>query len=462
MKKFDEFGLSGPILQSLADAGHENPTPIQSGAIPASLGGADILGIAQTGSGKTAAFALPILHNLTHEKTGRRRGDPCRALVLTPTRELAAQVLDRFRVYGKRLNLRTVLVIGGASIGKQKTAVRNGVDIVVATPGRLADLMKQDAIDLSAVEILVLDEVDQMLDLGFIHSIRAITGALPKERQSVFFSATMPRPIAKLAAALLRDPVRVEIEAEKRPDIDQSVMFMEQPGKHHALIDIVKREDFARGLVFTRTKRGADRVTKALNSNGMKAFAIHGNRSQSQRERALDAFRKGKAPILVATDIAARGIDIKGVTHVVNYDLPNVPETYVHRIGRTARAGAAGVAVSFCTGEERAYLRAIERLTGRRITAVGKDGGKDDAGRDEDARSGAAEPRNQRRRHRGRKSAAPGGKKPAGPRKYAKASGEASQAGEQKGENRGKRRTAGVRRRRNRGAAGRELSGHAG
>lgn len=451
MTKFTEFGLSEPILRALADEGHAAPTPIQMGAIPSLLQGHDVLGIAQTGTGKTAAFALPILHQISHDKRQPRRGDFCRALVLAPTRELAAQVLDRFQAYGKRLNLRTALVIGGAPIGKQKTQIRNGVDIVVATPGRLVDLMNQRAIDLSHIEMLVLDEVDQMLDLGFIPAIRTITGALPKGRQNMFLSATMPPPIAKLAASLLRDPVRVEIEAKERLKIDQSVIFMGQGEKPRALIDVVKRDEFTRGLIFTRTKRGADKVAKALNEAGARTFAIHGNRSQSQRERALDAFRKGKAPILVATDIAARGIDVTGVSHVVNYDLPNVPETYVHRIGRTARAGAAGVAVSFCTGEERPYLRSIEKLTRQRITVIGEDQGDN-----------AVAPRANKKRKSGpRRNGRPGSNKPATAFNN-KPANDTSSAGEKKGQDHGERGTARVRRRRNRGAAGRQLSRHAG
>lgn len=357
-------------MNALADEGHTVPTPIQSDAIPPVMAGRDLLGVAQTGSGKTAAFVLPILHRLALAPGERRRGE-CRVLVLTPTRELAAQVLERFNVYGKGLRLRTGLVIGGAPINRQKTMARNGVDIVVATPGRLIDIVEQGALTLGAIDTFVLDEVDQMLDLGFIHSIRAIAAKLPHRRQNIFFSATMPPATARLADGLLRDPARVEIVSAERPKIDQSVMFMEPNLKAGTLVNIVRREEFTRGLVFTRTKHGADKVVRVLNAAGAPAFAIHGNRSQSQRERALDAFRSGKARILVATDIAARGIDVAGVSHVVNYDLPNVPETYVHRIGRTARAGAAGVAISFCSSEERSYLRSIERLTREKISIAG-------------------------------------------------------------------------------------------
>jgi len=370
VKDFTEFGLAEPIMQALAVEGHATPTPIQVSAIPPLMAGQDLLGIAQTGTGKTAAFALPILNRLAKEPRERRRSE-CRVLVLAPTRELAAQVLDRFEAYGKGLRLRTGLVIGGAPINRQKTMARNGADIIVATPGRLVDLMDQGALVLDGVEMFVLDEVDQMLDLGFIHAIRAIAAKLPAKRQNIFFSATMPTAIAKLASALLDDPVRVEIVAAERPRIAQSVMFMENGAKVSALVKIVRGEDFTRGLVFTRTKHGADKVVRALAAAGAQAHAIHGNRSQSQRERALEAFRAGYARVLVATDIAARGIDVTGVSHVVNYDLPNVPETYVHRIGRTARAGAAGIAISFCSGEDRANLRSIERLTRERISVVG-------------------------------------------------------------------------------------------
>jgi ATP-dependent RNA helicase RhlE len=375
LTQFNDFGLAKPIMQALANEGHATPTPIQIGAIPSVMEGRDLLGVAQTGTGKTAAFALPILHRLSESKRDPRRGD-CRVLVLAPTRELAAQVLERFRAYGKFMRLRSGLVIGGASMGKQKAMVRDGVDVLVATPGRLADLMKQNAIRLDQVETLVLDEVDQMLDLGFIHAIRAIAAALPAKRQNIFLSATMPPPIAKLANGLLRDPVRVEIAANKPLKIDQSVLFIERGAKPKALLDMVRTEKFTRGLVFTKTKHGADKVVKALNAAGSEAYAIHGNRSQVQRERALDAFRSGRARILVATDIAARGIDVTGVSHVINYDLPNVPETYVHRIGRTARAGAAGVAVSFCSGEERPLLRSIEKLTQQRIAVVASENGE--------------------------------------------------------------------------------------
>ena len=357
-------------MQALADEGHETPTPIQIAAIPALLGNRDVLGIAQTGSGKTAAFALPILHRLaaTHRLLAPRE---CRALVLTPTRELAVQVLSRFKAYGKRLPLNAGLAIGGVPINRQKRMMQAGVDVLVATPGRLCDLVQQKAASLEGVETFVLDEVDQMLDLGFIPAIRSIASKLPNKRQNVFFSATLAPQIARLAGGLLNDPTRVEIKGAEPPKIDQSVLFITPTDKLNTLLGIVRSKEFTRGLVFTRTKRGADKVVRGLAAAGAAAAAIHGNRSQNQRERALKAFRNGKTPILVATDIAARGIDIPDVSHVINFDLPNTPETYVHRIGRTARAGASGVGVSFCTDEERPYLRAIERLTGRKIAVLG-------------------------------------------------------------------------------------------
>ncbi len=369
MTTFNELGLAKPILSALAREGHKTPTPIQAEAIPTLLQGHDLLGIAQTGSGKTAAFTLPLLHHLI-ERPAKAMAFHPRALILAPTRELAGQVRDRIYAYGSGVRLRAGLVIGGAPINKQKNLLRRGVDILIATPGRLEDLMKQGAVSLDAIEYFVLDEVDQMLDMGFIHAIRAITAKLPKSRQSLFFSATMPREIERLANGLLRDPVRVEMKRQAPPKIDQSVLFITKPEKIGALTKIARGEAFTSGLVFSRTKHGADKIVKNLNGAGLSAQAIHGNRSQGQRERALKAFKSGDTRILVATDIAARGIDVQGVSHVINFDLPNVPETYVHRIGRTARAGAAGTAISFCSPEERAELRAIERLTGERFSGL--------------------------------------------------------------------------------------------
>ncbi len=363
MNTFNELGLAKPLLTALAQEGHEKPTPIQAEAIPLLLAGHDLLGIAQTGSGKTAAFTLPLLHRLFETPRKAKLLSP-RALILTPTRELAGQVKDRAAAYGALTGLRAGLVIGGAPINQQKLMIRRGIDILVATPGRLEDLVNQGAVSLNAIEYFVLDEVDQMLDMGFIHAIRSITLKLPKDRQSLFFSATMPREMERLANALLRAPVHIEMKRQAPPKIEQSVMFITKPEKIGALVKIAGGGAFKSGLVFSRTKHGADKIMNSLNGAGLSAQAIHGDRSQGQRERALKAFKSGDVRILVATDIAARGIDIHGVSHVINFDLPNVPETYVHRIGRTARAGAAGSAISFCSPEERAELRAIERLTG--------------------------------------------------------------------------------------------------
>ncbi len=448
MTEFTDFGLARPILQALEQEGHKTPTPIQAEAISPIINGFDLLGVAQTGTGKTAAFALPTLHHLA---LSQRQTQPrqCRALILAPTRELAAQVHERYKDYGAKLKLRLALVIGGASINKQKAAMRGGVDILVATPGRLVDLLDQGAVSLDGVEFFVLDEVDQMLDLGFIHAIRSIAAKLPEDRQSIFFSATMPPAIERLARSLLRTPVRVEIEAKKPLKINQSVMFMENGAKSSALIDIISGDEFTRGLVFTRTKHGADKVVRTLKAAGATAFAIHGNRTQSQRERALGAFRSGKARILVATDIAARGIDVSGVSHVVNYDLPNVPETYVHRIGRTARAGAAGVAVSFCSREERVYLRSIEKLTRQNISIVKNDGREHRASHQ--AANQTSQQGNQRQPQMAELSFMQDG-----------SSQGQDNAKKKKRQDDGERGTTRVRRRRNRGAARRKLSGHAG
>ena len=375
LNTFAELGLAEPILKALSEANHLVPTPIQAQAVPLVLAGNDLIGIAQTGTGKTAAFALPILHHLA---TDRRRADrkAARVLVLSPTRELSGQILEAFRLYGKHVRPSTALAIGGVPLGKQARALANGVDVLVATPGRLVDLLENDALRLDQVEVFVLDEADQMLDMGFIHAIRSIVARLPKERRNLFFSATMPREIEKLADALLRDPVRVAVTpvAKTADKIEQKVIFTDRNGKPDLLIELLGDAAVERALVFSRTKHGADRVVKGLSVAGISAEAIHGNKSQPQRERALAAFREGKVRVLVATDIAARGIDVPGVSHVINYDLPNVPESYVHRIGRTARAGADGIAISFCDGEERAFLRDIERLIRISIPSVDRRG----------------------------------------------------------------------------------------
>jgi ATP-dependent RNA helicase RhlE len=359
------------VLKALAAKSYETPTPIQLKAIPPVLAGRDLLGIAQTGTGKTCAFATPILDRLTLHA---RRANPrtCRALVLSPTRELASQIEESFRTYGRFLKLTSTVVFGGVPINRQIRQAQNGVDVVVATPGRLLDLINQRALSLAELEIFVLDEADQMLDMGFIHDIRKIVAMLPKARQSLFFSATMPREMADIAGKILRDPAHVAVTpaATTVDKVEQKVIFCDTRSKQALLHKLLEDNSISRALVFSRTKHGANRIVQHLDAAGIPADAIHGNKSQPQRERALAAFREGQSRLLVATDIAARGIDVDGVTHVINFDLPNVPESYVHRIGRTARAGADGIAISFCDREERAYLRDIERLTRQRVPVL--------------------------------------------------------------------------------------------
>jgi len=360
---FNELGLAKPLLRALADKGYDSPTPIQALAIPIVLSGRDLLGIAQTGTGKTAAFALPILHRLAADpRPAPRRG--CRVLVLSPTRELASQIADSFRAYGRHLGLTTATVFGGVKHGPQVRALAGGVDVLVATPGRLLDHMQEKFAQLGSVEVFVLDEADQMLDLGFLPPIRRIVATLPKQRQNLFFSATMPGEIGKLADELLKDPARASVTPSATPvsKIDQRVLFVETDRKRQLLAELFEDSKMGRALIFTRTKRGADRVGKYLEGVGIRADSIHGDKSQGQRERALAAFKAGAVRALVATDIAARGIDVDAVTHVVNFDLPNVPESYVHRIGRTARAGAGGIAISLVSNDERGLLKDIQRL----------------------------------------------------------------------------------------------------
>jgi ATP-dependent RNA helicase RhlE len=363
LTSFLELGLSEPIARALVDEQYVTPTPIQTQTIPQVLAARDVVGIAQTGTGKTAAFALPILDHLSKS---RRRPEPrsCRVLVLSPTRELSAQIVDSFQTYGRYVRPSVTLAIGGVPIGRQIRTLAHGVDVLVATPGRLLDLMQNRAVTLDRVEVFVLDEADRMLDMGFINDIRKIVTKLPSKRQTLFFSATMPREIADLASHMLNDPVRVAVTpaATTVELIDQQVMHVDRAGKPALLAEVLRGDTIDRVLVFTRTKHGADKVVRGLEKMGLKAEAIHGNKSQGQRERVLAAFRAGKVRTLIATDIAARGIDVDGISHVVNYDLPNIPESYVHRIGRTARAGAAGVAISFCDSEERPFLRDIEKL----------------------------------------------------------------------------------------------------
>ncbi|HLG88830.1 MAG TPA: DEAD/DEAH box helicase [Alphaproteobacteria bacterium] len=370
-QSFLEIGLRTELQRALADSNYANPTPIQSQAIPHLLNGRDLLGIAQTGTGKTAAFALPILQRLA-AAAAKPRPAETRALILTPTRELAIQIGDSFKRYGAHLGLRHTVIFGGVGQNPQVEAMRRGVDILVATPGRLLDLMNQGHIRLAHLEVFVLDEADRMLDMGFIHDVRKVVAALPKQRQTLLFSATMPAEIADLAARLLKEPVRIEVtpQATTVERIDQKVLFAPVADKRRVLVDLLRDPVMNRTIAFTRTKHGANRVAEHLEKAGIAAAAIHGNKSQSARQAALAAFRAGKLRVLVATDIAARGIDIDGVSHVVNFDLPNEPETYVHRIGRTARAGKDGRAISLCAPDERAYLRDIEKLIRRKIDAA--------------------------------------------------------------------------------------------
>ena len=371
---FVELGLSPSILKTLANNNYDKPTPIQAQAIPPILDGRDIVGLAQTGTGKTAAFSLPILHRLSVNMTkGPRK---IRALILAPTRELATQINDAIWTYSKGLGLRSSFVIGGVPIKKQKRQLADGVDILVATPGRLEDLISQNSCSLNDIETVVLDEADQMLDIGFMPAIRRLLSQMPKKRQTLLFSATMPKEISSLANDYLIDPVHTSVNPiSKTADrIDQTVIHMENGAKPTAIFKLVQQHPGKRVIVFCRTKRGSDKVAKKLGAEGIGADAIHGNKSQGQRQRALDAFRKGDRPVLIATDIAARGIDIREVEVVVNYDLPNVPEAYVHRIGRTARAGASGFAVAFCSPEEQKLLRDIERVIKMKIPAKMADG----------------------------------------------------------------------------------------
>lgn len=374
MTHFNELGLADPILRALEDAGYDQPTPIQREAIPALLEGRDVLGIAQTGTGKTAAFVLPILNGIAAQNK-RPAPKTCRALILSPTRELSAQILENLRGYASHMRVSSALVVGGLKPGPQVKMLARGVDVVVATPGRLLDLVRSGAVSLGQVRTLVLDEADQMLDLGFIPAIRDIVSRLPQDRQTALLSATMPKQIKALAHDLLTDPKQISVAPASRPieRIEQSVVLTPRDGKRDILLEMLSDRSVERSIVFTRTKRGADRVNKQLVQYGLKAAAIHGDKSQGQRTKALAGFKTGSIKILVATDIAARGIDVDDVSHVVNYELPNIPESYVHRIGRTARAGKTGIAISLCDPTEYDYLRDIERLTGVEIdrTIVG-------------------------------------------------------------------------------------------
>ena len=370
--QFSELNIITPILDALAAEGYQQPTPIQARAIPELLAGKDLLGVAQTGTGKTAAFAIPIIQ-LLQERKARRTGKPSiKSLILTPTRELAIQIGESFATYGKHTDVKCTVIFGGVSQHSQVQALRNGVDVLVATPGRLLDLMHQGLLDIGRIEMFVLDEADRMLDMGFVHDVKRVIAKLPAQRQSLFFSATMPPPIVQLANTILTNPVKVEVTpvSSTAHTIEQVVYFVEKDNKRKLLIDLLKDGKIERVLVFTRTKHGADRVTKDLMKAGITAQAIHGNKSQNARQLALNNFKKSVTRVLVATDIAARGIDIDDLTHVINYELPNIPESYVHRIGRTGRAGANGNAIAFCDADERAYLKDIQKLIGKTVPVV--------------------------------------------------------------------------------------------
>src|SRR6218665_45186 len=369
--QFQSLNIIEPILKSLTEEGYTNPTPIQAQAIPIVLQGTDLLGCAQTGTGKTAAFAIPILQLLSANKTYDRKRK-IRSLIVTPTRELAIQIGESFNNYGRHTGLTCAVIFGGVNQNPQTSALQRGVDILVATPGRLLDLMQQGFISLNDIEIFVLDEADRMLDMGFIHDVKKLLLALPKKRQSLFFSATMPPEIVKLASSILHDPSKVEVTpvSSTADTIKQFVYFVDKGNKNALLMEVLKDQDIKTFLVFTRTKHGADKVVKVLAKNNIKAEAIHGNKGQNARQRALTNFKAQTTRVLVATDIAARGIDVDDLAYVINYELPNIAETYVHRIGRTGRAGAKGTAFSFCDAEEKEYLRDIEKLIAKKIPVI--------------------------------------------------------------------------------------------
>lgn len=372
MTEFSDLGLAEPLLRAIDAEGYTTPTPIQAKVIPPALEGRDIVGIAQTGTGKTAAFVLPVLHRI---QTGNAfpRPKSCTALILAPTRELVAQIADSVSAYGRKSPPALAMIVGGVKPGPQVRTMAPGVDVLVATPGRLIDHMNAGAITLANTKTIILDEADQMMDMGFMPAIRRIMRALPTERQTVLLSATMPKQIRALADDFLNDPTEVSVAPQSKPidRIEQKIIHTPRAGKKDLLVEILASPEMDRGIVFTRTKHGANKVVAFLGIAGLKATAIHGNKTQGQRMRALHAFKSGETPILVATDVAARGIDIDDVSHVVNFELPNIPESYVHRIGRTARAGRSGIAISFCEGEERGYLRDIERLIKMQIPSEG-------------------------------------------------------------------------------------------
>ena len=369
---FENLNLIEPILQALKTEGYTKPTPIQAQTIPLALSRKDILGCAQTGTGKTAAFAIPIIQLLTQDKNLAPGKRLIRSLILTPTRELAIQIGESFANYGKNTNLKYKVIFGGVSQFSQVESLRSGIDVLIATPGRLLDLMNQKHVNLNTIQFFVLDEADRMLDMGFVHDVKKIIAKLPAKRQSLFFSATMPPAIVQLADTILVNPSKVEVTpvSSTANTINQVVYFVDKENKKHLLIDLLKDKMIERVLVFTRTKHGADKVAKDLTRNGINSQAIHGNKSQNARQNALNNFKSKLTRVLVATDIAARGIDIDELTHVINYELPNVPESYVHRIGRTGRAGASGIAIAFCDAEEKEYLRDIQKLIGKQIPVI--------------------------------------------------------------------------------------------
>ena len=369
---FQDLNIIPAILKALSKENYTKPTPIQEQAIPAVLAGRDLLGCAQTGTGKTAAFAIPIIQLLSQHKNKPNTQRRIRSLILTPTRELAIQILDNMQAYGQYTDLRCLAIVGGVSQKAQERSLEQGADVVIATPGRLMDLLNQRLIDLQHVQVLVLDEADRMLDMGFIHEVKRIIAKLPSKKQTLFFSATMPPEIANLVKSLLVNPVKIEITpvSSTVDRIQESVYFVDKENKQNLLNFLLQDKSIASALVFTRTKHGADRVVRGLNKIGVTAQAIHGNKSQNARQTALNNFKSGVTRVLVATDIAARGIDIEELSHVININLPNIPETYVHRIGRTGRAGHSGIAISFCEKDEIPYLRDIEKLTKKTIPVV--------------------------------------------------------------------------------------------
>ncbi|UUX50638.1 DEAD/DEAH box helicase [Nisaea acidiphila] len=407
-KTFSELALCEPLLRSLQDAGFETPTPIQQQSIPLVLDRRDLLAIAQTGTGKTAAFSLPILQHLWEsDKDGRRRlpAKTVRVLILAPTRELAVQIGENIATFTRHLKMKQVVIVGGVSFGPQRAALGRGADVLVATPGRLLDLVQQNAVILDAVSHLVLDEADRMLDMGFVHDVRKIARLVPEARQTLLFSATMPPKVEQLAQFLLDEPARVEVTPEvvTVDRIKQTVHHVEAPAKKNLLLQVMSDPDYAKVIIFTRTKHKADRISKMLTASGIESEALHGNKTQSARQRALGRFKQGAVRALVATDIAARGIDVSDISHVINFELPNEPESYVHRIGRTARAGTDGSALSLCAPDEFAYLKDIERLIGQRIEVVGgtapegsaaNDGGQPKNGRGNGARKSRGRKRN--------------------------------------------------------------------